>query len=106
MAKEKQSYSIKEVSEKSGVAQHVLRYWETEFSVLKPRKNLSGRREYSKIDLDLILKIKHLLYDEQYTIAGARKRLSGKAGGAGGEAVKNLLEEITKELKSIIELLE
>ena len=106
MAREKKSYSIKEASEISGVAQHVLRYWETEFPVLRPRKNLSGRREYSKIDIDLIMRIKHLLYEEQYTTAGAKKKLAGKSGSSGGEAVRHLLGEISKELKEIMEMLE
>ncbi len=104
MAREKKSCSIKEASAISGVAQHVLRYWETEFPVLKPRKNLSGRREYSKIDIDLIMRIKHLLYEEQYTIAGAKKKLAGKSA-PGGEAVRHLIDEITKELREIIDML-
>ena len=105
MAREKKSYSIKEASGITGIAQHVLRYWETEFSVLRPRKNLSGRREYSKIDIDLIMRIKHLLYEEQYTLAGAKKKLAGKSAESGGEAVRHLLDEISRELKEIIEML-
>jgi DNA-binding transcriptional MerR regulator len=106
VTKEPKSYSIKEVSKVSGVAQHVLRYWETEFPLLRPRKNLSGRREYSKIDIDLIMRIKHLLYEEEYTIAGAKKKLAGGSDSRGGEAVRHLLDEISKELREIIKLLE
>jgi len=68
-------YKIGEVSRIAGVEPYVLRYWETEFSFLRPRKNKSGQRVYIKKDIDLILKIKRLLYDERYTIEGVRKRL-------------------------------
>jgi len=105
--KEKSSYSIKEASRISGVPQHVLRYWETEFPDLKPRKNLSGRREYRRMDVDLLLRIKHLLYNEQYTIAGAKKKLAGKKDiGENSESVKFLLKEISEGLSSIIKLVD
>jgi len=68
-------YKIGEVSRIAGVEPYVLRYWETEFSFLKPRKNRSGQRVYLKKDVETILRIKSLLYDEKYTIAGVRKRL-------------------------------
>lgn len=67
-------YKIGEVSKISGVESYVLRYWETEFSFLKPRKNKSGQRVYVKKDLELILQIKKLLYQERYTIEGVRKK--------------------------------
>lgn len=68
-------YKIGEVSRIAGVEPYVLRYWETEFPFLKPRKNKSGQRVYIKKDLDLILQVKRLLYQERYTIEGVRKRL-------------------------------
>ncbi|MFZ6017297.1 MAG: MerR family transcriptional regulator [Nitrospirota bacterium] len=68
-------YKIGEVSRIAGVEPYVLRYWETEFPFLKPRKNKSGQRVYTKKDLDLILHVKWLLYQERYTIEGVRKRL-------------------------------
>ncbi|NCO68066.1 MAG: MerR family transcriptional regulator [Nitrospirae bacterium CG_4_10_14_0_8_um_filter_41_23] len=68
-------YKIGEVSKIVGVEPYVLRYWETEFSFLKPRKNKSGQRVYIKRDVELLLKIKRLLYQERYTIEGVRKRL-------------------------------
>ncbi len=68
-------YSIAEVSEITGLKQYVLRYWETEFSELNPQKNRSGNRAYKKNDIQLIFAIKRLLYDEKYTIEGARQRL-------------------------------
>jgi len=68
-------YKIGEVSKIVGVEPYVLRYWETEFSFLKPRKNKSGQRVYIKKDVELLLMIKRLLHQERYTIEGVRKRL-------------------------------
>lgn len=68
-------YKIGEVSRIVGVEPYVLRYWETEFPFLKPRKNKSGQRVYIKRDVELLLNIKRLLYQERYTIEGVRKRL-------------------------------
>jgi DNA-binding transcriptional MerR regulator len=68
-------YKIGEVSKIVDVEPYVLRYWETEFSFLKPRKNKSGQRVYIKKDVELLLAIKKLLYQERYTIEGVRKRL-------------------------------
>ncbi len=68
-------YKIGEVSKIVGVEPYVLRYWETEFNFLKPRKNKSGQRVYIKKDVELLLTIKRLLYQERYTIEGVRKRL-------------------------------
>jgi DNA-binding transcriptional MerR regulator len=68
-------YKIGEVSRIVGVEPYVLRYWETEFPFLKPRKNKSGQRVYIKRDVELLLDIKRLLYQERYTIEGVRKRV-------------------------------
>jgi len=68
-------YKIGEVSKIVGVEPYVLRYWETEFAFLKPRKNKSGQRVYIKRDVEVLLDIKRLLYQERYTIEGVRKRL-------------------------------
>ena len=68
-------YKIGEVSQIVGVKPHVLRYWETEFSIIKPIKKDSKQRLYKKRDLKLLLMIKKLLYEDMYTIAGARKIL-------------------------------
>jgi DNA-binding transcriptional MerR regulator len=69
-------YSIGEVSKTTGLKQYVLRYWETEFKQLKPTKNKAGNRTYRQKDIDLIFEIKNLLYDEKFTIEGARKMLT------------------------------
>ena len=68
-------YSISEVSEVTGLKQYVLRYWETEFSQLKPGKNRAGNRVYRSHDVDKIMEIKSLLYDRKFTIKGARQHL-------------------------------
>ena len=68
-------FKIGEVANIINVEQHVLRYWEEEFDVLKPGKNRSGQRMYQKKDVVLIAEIKRLLYEEKYTLAGAKQRL-------------------------------
>ena len=68
-------YSISEVSEITGLKQYVLRYWETEFSQLKPGKNRAGNRIYRPHDVDAIIEIKSLLYDRKFTIKGAQQHL-------------------------------
>src|SRR5229473_1070148 len=73
---EKLFFKIGEVCELAGVQAHVLRYWETEFPMLAPQKNRAGQRTYRRRDVEMALRIKQLLYDEQYTIAGARKKLA------------------------------
>ncbi len=72
---EKIYFKIGEVCELVGVQAHVLRYWETEFSMLAPQKNRSGQRSYRRRDVEIALRIKQLLYDEMFTIAGAKKKL-------------------------------
>lgn len=70
-------YKIGEVGRIAGVEPYVLRYWETEFPFLRPRKNKSGQRVYTRKDLETVFEIKRLLYEERFTIEGVRKRLSG-----------------------------
>ena len=68
-------YSIGDVCELTGLKPHVLRYWETQFEVLKPNKNRAGNRVYRPKDIEVIVLVKRLLYDEKYTIEGARQKL-------------------------------
>ncbi len=68
-------FKIGEVADLAGVEQHVLRYWEDEIDSLKPTKNKSGQRLYQKKDVELVLEIKRLLYEEKFTIAGAKNKL-------------------------------
>ncbi|NBO64806.1 MAG: MerR family transcriptional regulator [Acidobacteria bacterium] len=71
-------FKIGEVCELVGVQAHVLRYWETEFPMLQPRKNRAGQRTYRRRDVEMARRIRQLLYDEGFTIAGARKRMSAE----------------------------
>ena len=80
---EKLFFKIGEVCELAGVQAHVLRYWESEFSMLAPQKNRAGQRVYRKRDVEMALRIKELLYEDQYTIAGAKKRLANDLRGGG-----------------------
>ncbi len=79
---EKLFFKIGEVCDLSGVQAHVLRYWESEFPMLSPQKNRAGQRTYRKRDVEIALRIKELLYDDQYTIAGAKKKLASELRGA------------------------
>src|SRR6058998_2458683 len=102
--------SISEVSELVGVKPHVLRYWETQFSMLRPKKNRAGNRMYRPEEIKLLLRIKDLLYGRRFTIAGARRRLLderkegpqvelGLAPSDGQHAVSRLLlHEVKSEL--------
>ena len=94
-------YRIGEVSRLTGLEPYVLRYWESEFPQLKPDKGRSGQRLYKKKDVDNIFHIKQLLYKDGYTIAGARKKLNGKAG----QDVEAVIESAKKDLREILEIL-
>jgi DNA-binding transcriptional MerR regulator len=76
-------FKIGEVCEITDTQPYVLRYWESEFPALAPAKNSSGQRIYRRKDIETVLRIKQLLYDEGFTIAGAKKRLEAEAGGRG-----------------------
>jgi len=80
---EKLFFKIGEVCELAGVQAHVLRYWESEFPMLAPQKNRAGQRVYRKRDVEMALRIKELLYEDQYTIAGAKKRLTNELRNGG-----------------------
>ena len=105
-------YSIGEVSKITELKQYVLRYWETEFKQLKPTKNKAGNRTYKQKDIDLITQIKDLLYNQKFTIEGARNILSGdvdlpKSNDAennkANDVELDVLIKIRTELKSILE---
>ena len=91
-------YRIKEVCSITGLKPHVLRYWEQEFKDIKPVKSSRGQRLYKKKDLDIIFTIKRLLYEQRYTIEGAKKYMMSK---------KNMLVlgQIKDELTEVIEML-
>jgi DNA-binding transcriptional MerR regulator len=111
-------YRIGEVSRITGLKPHVLRYWESEFKVIKPHKGGSLQRLYRRKDLDLILKIKKLLYEEGFTIAGAKKKIRDLERLENKQMKLRLIEKrsdgkdrellvsIREELKGIKEMLE
>lgn len=92
-------YSISEVSRLTGLEQYILRYWETEFELLKPGKNRAGNRIYTNKDIKLILQIKQLLREEKYTIEGAKKILTD----LNFENVVNVKEEDEQEQKKVVQ---
>jgi DNA-binding transcriptional MerR regulator len=94
-------YKIKEVCEIVGVEAHVLRFWETEFPSLVPPKSKSGQRTYRPKDIELLLRIRKLLYVDGYTIAGARKQLSMRipADASTEEAVPNTRRQESLDLR-------
>jgi DNA-binding transcriptional MerR regulator len=109
---EKHFFRIGEVSELTQLKSYVLRFWETEFPMLKPVKSATGHRLYRREDVQRVLEIKRLLYDEGYTIEGARKELA--RGAAGNSTQKELfrprptslpLGSIRKELQRILTIL-
>jgi DNA-binding transcriptional MerR regulator len=81
-------YKIGEVCEHVGVQPHVLRYWESEFPMLAPQKNRAGQRVYRRKDLEIVLRIRELLYDEKFTIAGAKRKLAEELRGGAGPRLK------------------
>lgn len=103
-ARRKRYYRVGEVGEITGLEAHVLRYWETEFERLRPRKSRGGQRLYTPEDLELVQRIRDLLHVQGYTIAGARRRLS-EAPDAGEEATARL-ESVRRELRAILTLME
>ena len=89
----KRYFTIGEVSELCGVKPYVLRYWEQEFSQLKPMKRRGNRRYYQHHEVLLIRRIRDLLHEQGFTISGARNQLGDKGGGRGGAAVHELASE-------------
>jgi DNA-binding transcriptional MerR regulator len=98
-------YSISEVSEITGLKQYVLRYWESEFDGLKPTKNRAGNRIYTETDIALIRLIKQLLYEEKFTIDGAKKRLAEPSGSAVSTVRQaEIIRQIRADLADILKI--
>ncbi|MCP4632742.1 MAG: MerR family transcriptional regulator [candidate division Zixibacteria bacterium] len=102
-------YSISEVAEITDLEPYVLRFWEKEFSQLRPKKNRAGNRTYQLKDIDIINRIKTLLYSDGYTIDGARKVLKenkqlGKDAGLSKKQMEKLLFGIKAELEELMKL--
>lgn len=107
---ERRYYSIADVAEETQLKPYVLRFWEKEFPALRPKKNRAGNRTYQRKDIELIFRIKHLLYDEGFTIKGARDRLKAEQSGAvepshDGKAIKQSLKHLREELQAIVDLM-
>jgi DNA-binding transcriptional MerR regulator len=107
-------FKIGEVSELLGVEAYVLRYWESEFPSLSPKKSGTGHRLYRRKDVELLLRVKHLLYEKRFTIEGARQWLQAETKKPAAKSSKRIqqelfsedpLPEIRRELAEILALL-
>jgi DNA-binding transcriptional MerR regulator len=98
-------FRIGEVSKIVDLAPYVLRFWETEFSKIKPKRTSSGRRLYTHKDIELIKQVKYLLYEKKFTIQGARQHIKHRVGKK-GKLTQRLLDDLRKELKSIKNMLD
>lgn len=94
---EKLYYRIGEVEQIAGVPAYVLRYWESEFKLLRPKKNPAGQRLYRRRDLEMVQRIKSLLYDERLTLEGAKKRLLAESRKGGSQLEFGLRETVYAE---------
>jgi DNA-binding transcriptional MerR regulator len=113
-------FKIGEVCEITDTQPYVLRYWESEFPALAPAKNSSGQRIYRRRDIETVLRIKELLYQEGFTIAGAKKRLETEMGGKGDtpssqaavpaspadDQSRTALRQVRDQLREILTLLD
>lgn len=104
-------YSIGEVCELTGLKPHVLRYWETQFRELRPAKNRAGNRVYRAREIKIIQLVKHLLYEEKYTIDGARKRLealrANKELDEVGDRIldRQAIRELRQQVRAVLDIL-
>ena len=101
----KRYFTIGEVSELCGVKPHVLRYWEQEFLQLKPVKRRGNRRYYQRHDVILIRQIRNLLYDQGFTIGGARQQLTGEQAKDDTNQSQQVIRQLRNELEEILNIL-
>jgi DNA-binding transcriptional MerR regulator len=101
----KRYFTIGEVSELCGVKPHVLRYWEQEFPQLKPVKRRGNRRYYQRHDVIMIRQIRSLLYEEGFTIGGARQRLSGEEAKEDVSQSQQIMRQMRTELEDVLKIL-
>ena len=106
-------YSISEVSDMIGVKPHVLRYWETQFKMLRPKKGRGGARMYRKRDVEVLFEVKQLLYDHRFTIAGARRKLLDERGAKEQMELtfartdrEEMLRSLRRDLEGLLTLLQ
>jgi DNA-binding transcriptional MerR regulator len=95
-------FKIGEVSELTGIKPYVLRYWETEFNIVKPSKTRSNQRLYKRKEVEMILEIKRLLYDEKFTIAGAKKILMERSRVKGAKNQQLAMSFTEQEFQEIL----
>jgi DNA-binding transcriptional MerR regulator len=101
----KRYFTIGEVSELCAVKPHVLRYWEQEFPQLKPLKRRGNRRYYQRHDVILIRQIRSLLYEQGFTIGGARQRLSGDDAKEDSTQSQQIVRQLRVELEEVLDIL-
>ena len=101
----KRYFTIGEVSDLCAVKPHVLRYWEQEFPQLKPAKRRGNRRYYQRQDVILIRQIRSLLYEQGFTIGGARQRLSGEEAKADTAMSQQIVRQLRVELEEVLDIL-
>ena len=101
----KRYFTIGEVSELCAVKPHVLRYWEQEFPQIKPVKRRGNRRYYQRQDVLTIRQIRALLYDQGFTIGGARLQMTDEGGKADEQPTNELVQDIIKELEEVLAVL-
>lgn len=101
----KRYFTIGEVSDLCGVKPHVLRYWEQEFPQLKPVKRRGNRRYYQRQDVLIIRQIRSLLYDEGFTIGGARQRLTGDSAKSDVSQSQQIIKQLRTELEQVLKIL-
>jgi len=101
----KRYFTIGEVSSLCGVKPHVLRYWEQEFPQLKPIKRRGNRRYYQRHDVIMIRQIRGLLYEQGFTIGGARQKLSGEEAKDDNNQSQQIIRQMRNELEEILQIL-
>ena len=101
----KRYFTIGEVSDLCGVKPHVLRYWEQEFPQLKPVKRRGNRRYYQRHDVLMVRQIRGLLYEQGYTIGGARLRLDGEGARQEATMSSQIVRQVRMELEEVLQLL-
>lgn len=116
MIPEKYFYTIGEVSKLTGTKPHILRYWEEEFKLLRPARRYSGHRKFTQQDIDLINRIRYLVLEKKFSLAGAKRELNRQLSGASGQAETKsvaqlapslpLLKELKKEVEECLSILD
>lgn len=99
-------FKIGEVSKLAGLPAYVLRFWENEFACIRPKRTSSGQRLYRRNDVEMVLKIRHLLHEKKFTIQGAKQHLNSQKVNTTGDTAAEFLAALRTELERIRDLLE